>query len=356
MPKNKFKRVLRNSCVTLGILAAATLLCALLRSFDSGSDYVSMIFILGVFLVARFTDGYLYGIVSSIAGVLLVNFVFTYPYFEFDFTLAGYPLTILCMLSVSLATSATMTQAKQSERIRIEAEREKTRSNLLRAVSHDLRTPLTSILGATSAVIENDDRLTSQQRIELLTGAQEDAQWLIRMVENLLAVTRIDGRGTAQIAKTCEAAEEIVANTVAKFKKRFPEVRFVARAPQELLIVPMDAVLIQQVLANLLENAVVHGGSTTRVEISLRREGNKAVFEVQDDGNGIDPDRLPHIFDGSLSSDTEGKAGDHKRNMGIGLSVCSTIIRAHGGELHARNLEGRGAAFSFTLKLAEEQT
>ncbi len=348
--KSALARV-RDIFVTAGFLAAATMLCGLLRRFNSSADYISMIFVLGVFLTARFTTGYWYGIAASVVSVLLVNYVFSFPYFQFNFSLTGYPLTIISMLVVSITTSAMVTQAKMSQQIRREAEREKTRSNLLRAVSHDLRTPLTSILGATSAVIENDAYLTSEQRVGLLRGAQEDAQWLIRMVENLLAVTRIDGSRRAKITTKLEAAEEVVANTVAKFKKRFPDVGIIARAPDELLMVPMDAVLIQQVLDNLVENAVLHGRTTTCVTLSVRRQDGLAVFEVRDDGAGIKPEKLPHIFEGYSSA--EDSEGDSKRNMGIGLSVCNTIVKAHGGVMQAGNLPDGGAIFSFTLNLAE---
>ena len=113
-----------------------------------------------MFLISRFTGGYFYGIFAALVSVLAVNFLFTFPYFAFNFTIAGYPLTMLCMLAVSVITSAMTTQIKRQGDLRIEAEREKTRSNLLRAVSHDLRTPLTSILGASSAIADNDTVLT----------------------------------------------------------------------------------------------------------------------------------------------------------------------------------------------------
>ncbi len=339
---------LRDLGLTVGILIAACGLCFVLGKIDSNANYVSIVFVLAVFMCARFTEGYLCGILASIAGVLAVNYIFTYPYFRFNFTLSGYPLTILCMLAVSIATSALMTQVKQNERVKMEAEREKMRGNLLRAVSHDLRTPLTSILGATSAVIENDEALTSGERVALLRGAQQDAQWLIRMVENLLAVTRIDGDSRAKIVKTPEAAEEIVAEVVTKFKKRFPGSKLNVRVPDELLIIPMDAVLIEQVIFNLLENAVQHGKTTTCIDLSVSRRGRKAVFEVRDDGVGIDPRKIQGIFEGSVSGSGDAE-GDGRRNMGIGLSVCNTIIQAHGGTLRARNSTSGGAVFRFEL-------
>ena len=345
--------IVSNVIRTLLFLSAATGICILLRMIDNRDTYVPMLFILFVFLVARYTDGFWYGVGASLAGVLLVNYLFTYPYFNFNFTLAGYPITILCMLVVSTATSMLTTQNKRQEQIRIEAEKEKTRSNLLRAVSHDLRTPLTSILGAISAVIEKVKILGSEERLNLLHDAQDDARWLIKMVENLLTITRIDADENARLYKEPEAVEELIASAAAKHRKRFGEPPLSVSIPSELLMVPMDAVLIEQVITNLLENAVLHAKGANRIMLSVRREDSNAVFEVSDNGAGIPEKLLPHIFDGYFRQNYE-EEGDSKRNMGIGLSVCETIVRAHNGTMSAFNKEGGGAVFRFVLPLGEE--
>ena len=340
--------------LTVGILVAAYGVCVLLRNIDAESSYASLLYLLAVFLVARYTEGYLYGVVASLTGVLAVNYVFTYPYYRFNFTLAGYPLTMLCMLAVSLTTSALTTRIKQGDQLKLTAEKEKMRGNLLRAVSHDLRTPLTSILGATSAVAENDLTLTHEERVRLLRGAQDDIQWLIRMVENLLAVTRIDADRPAQVIKTPEAAEEIISETVAKFKKRFPDFAVSVRVPDALLMIPMDAMLIEQVLINLMENAVLHGETANKIELTVTRAGKRALFEVRDNGVGIPAEKLLHILEGSMMSADE-RQGDSKRNMGIGLSVCNAIVRAHGGAMYAKNAPEGGAVFWFELDVQEEK-
>ncbi|MEG1985226.1 MAG: DUF4118 domain-containing protein [Oscillospiraceae bacterium] len=352
--KSELIKFLKNSALSLVILGFTAALCFLLRRFDEGGDFVSMLYILAVFLIARYTSGYIYGIASSLLGVLAVNFIFTYPYFEFDFTLTGYPLAMLSMLAVSIITSTLTTQAKQHEEARLEAEKEKTRSNLLRAVSHDLRTPLTSILGATSAIIENDDVIDKEERIKLLREVQEDSQWLIRMVENLLAITRIDGEQAAKIIKTPEIVEELIEESVTLFRKRFPSRNVIVSVPKELLIVPMDSVLIEQVIINLLENAVLHGKNVTEIHLTVNCEPPNAVFEVRDNGVGISESVLPHIFDGYFTQSYE-DGGDKKKNMGIGLSVCSTIISAHNGKLRAFNANDGGAVFRFYLPLEDNR-
>lgn len=343
---------LRDTMLTIGVLAAMTIVSFSLKIFDANSAYASMLFVLAVFLIARMTEGYFYGIAASLGSVLLVNFLFTYPNFRFNFTLTGYPIAIFCMLAVSVTTSALTSQAKHSAQTRLEVEREKTRSNLLRAISHDLRTPLTGILGATSAIIENDEQLSKEERMALLQDVRNDAQWLIRMVENLLTITRMDQGKGAKVVKTPEAVEEVLEATAAKFRKQFPEWKVSLQVPEEFLMIPMDAVLVEQVLMNLMENAVDHGEGADQIWVSVEQCGRDGVFCVRDNGCGIDPAALPGIFEGKVSG--AGSRGDSKRNMGIGLSVCYTIIKAHGGTMQAENVKSGGAAFRFTLPMEEE--
>ena len=161
---------------------------------------VPMIFVFGVFLISLKTHGYYYGIVSAIVSVFAVNFAFTYPYYAFDFFVEESILSAIIMLIVAVSTSTLNIRIREQEMLRVreqeklyaESEKERMRGNLLRAISHDLRTPLTSIYGSTSTLISKYDTLTKEQQLKLLGEIQEDSEWLIRMVENLLSVTRID--------------------------------------------------------------------------------------------------------------------------------------------------------------------
>ncbi len=343
--RRKGYSVLRNVVLTALILAAATLICLLLRQMDEGDIYVSMIFLLAVAVVARITDGFVYGIAASVIGVLGVNFAFTKPYFKFCLSLSGYPLAFLSMLAVSVTTSAMTTQIKWQEEQHYCAELEEMRANLLRAVSHDLRTPLTSISGVASVLASQPD-MPVENRQRLLREIADDSDWLIRMVENLLSITRINAQ-PANLYKNSEAAEEIISEAVRKFRKRFPEMPVEIALPEELLLVPMDPILIEQVLGNLMENAVLHAQTATRIQVRLTQEGDSAVFEVSDDGVGVEPKRLKEIFDAVSTS-------DDGRGMGIGLSVCKAIILAHGGDIEASNRAGGGACFRFRLPMKEE--
>lgn len=346
----------RDTLTTLFILLCATALCALLRLIDTSDTYASMIFVLAVVLVARMTHGYLYGLLASMIGVIGVNYAFTKPYFDFNLSISGYPLTFTCMLAVSMIVSTLTTRLKQQEKERYARQMEEMRANLLRAVSHDLRTPLTSIQGAASLLLEqstgqNAGKVSSDRQNALLCQINEDSEWLIRMVENLLSITRINA-GETHVHKRIEAAEEIIAEAVRKFRSRFPDPPVEIRLPDDLLLVPMDPILIEQVITNLLENVVYHAEHATRVIIQLYQKNDSAVFEVLDNGKGISPALLPTLFTGSPS--VPSLSGDNRKNMGIGLTVCRTIIEAHGGQMSAENRPEGGALMRFTLPTKED--
>ena len=344
----------RNVLITFGFLAVASGICFLFQELDDQSDqlgrnnvYVLLIFVLAVILISRFTQGYFYGALSAVFAVFAVNFAFTYPYFVFDFSPAGYPLTFLTVV-VCVIISILASNIKNRANIEVEIEKEKNRANLLRAISHDIRTPLTSIMGSASAILDNNDKLSERAKQELVTDIHEQAVWLIRVVENLLSITRIND-SPATLEKRDEMVEEIVGEVMEKFKKQYPEVMLRVNVPANLLFVPMDAMLIEQVMMNILENAVRHGGCNA-ISIQVKAEKKKAVFEFADNGTGIKKELLANLFSNYFVADKENKQ-DHKRNMGIGLSVCMTIIKAHGGGMKAYNSQKGGAVFEFWLPM-----
>ena len=311
-----------------------------------------MIFVLGVFLVSCRTQGYFWGIAASLISVLAVNYAFTYPFWAFDLISPECISSAVVMLIVSSITGALTTKIKEQERIRYEAERERMRSNLLRAVSHDLRTPLTSIYGACSAMIENYDDISKDKKLKLLDDMRSDSQWLVRMVENLLSVTRIDNR-KIRLTKNETVLEELIDAVLVKFHKHYPLQKVQVSLPEEFISIPMDAILIQQVLMNLLENAVFHAHDMQNLWLTVKMQGTKAVFIISDDGCGISLDRMNSLFTGLL--DSQAPTDNSRSNMGIGLSVCSAIVTAHGSEITARNKPEGGAEFSFALELEEQE-
>lgn len=242
--------------------------------------------------------------------------------------------------------------AKQQE-AQVMIETEKARNSFLRAISHDLRTPLTSIIGASSVLVENSEVLDAEKRKELTCGIYEDSEWLLSMVENLLSVTRIHNENMAVI-KTVEAAEEVVAGAVGAVRKRFSAAKIAVSVPEELLLVPMDGILISQVLTNLMDNALRHSGKNVlhvEVGVSKTKDG-WATFYVADDGPGIPANMLPRLFE--VRSSNSPRSEDSSRGLGMGLSICKTIVEAHGGYISGGNRAGGGAEFVFNLPLEEE--
>lgn len=296
----------KNCIVTFAGLAAATLTAFLFYHYVSeNSGNISLIYILALVTIVRFTDGYLPGMIASVVAVICVNYLFTYPYFELNFTLSGYPVSFLGMFGVTFLTSTMTANMKEQARtiaekdkLLAETEKEKMRANLLRAISHDLRTPLTGIIGASSSYLENRDLLPEEEKTAILMHIHEDANWLLNMVENLLSVTRIHDLSST-VRKTDESVEEIVSAAIQRLKKRLPEAVVNVSVPDEPLIIPMDAILIEQVLLNLLENAIIHSRSKAPVLCYVDDDETTVTFHVKDYGIGIDAERLENIFDGN---------------------------------------------------------
>lgn len=330
------KKVWKNIGLTAGILLITFGICLFLNDALQGNALIPSVFVLGVFLISVFTDGFVYGIVAAIVSMLAVNYAFTFPYFRINFTIPENLVSGIIMIAITLITCFLTSQLKYQEQIRLESEREKMRANLLRAVSHDLRTPLTTIYGSSSAMLDGSHAFTEEQKRKMLQGIQQDAQWLHRMVENLLSITRLDGENVT-IIKTVTVLDELIDSVLVKFHKRYREQEIEVDIPDELIMIPMDAILIEQVMINLLENAVQHAQGMNKIWLRVFTISDKAIFEVRDNGCGIPKDRLQSIF-----------------SDGIGLSVCATIVKAHGGDITAENAKDGGAVFRFTLDVEEQ--
>ena len=351
--------MMKKRVITLqdGFFTALTLLGAfginlMLQAAFQTYTMTPMIFVLGVFLVSWRTQGYFWGIAASLLSVLAVNWAFTYPFWAFDLISPECISSAVVMLIVAIMTGALTTRLKQQEKLKAEAEKERMRGNLLRAVSHDLRTPLTSIYGACSVMIENYDRIPRERQLKLLGDVRSDAQWLTRMVENLLSVTRVD-TDKVRLSKNSTVLEELIDALLVKFHKHYPQQKVQVSIPQDFIMIPMDPMLIEQVLMNLLENAVFHAAGMQNLWLRVEVINNSAVFIVEDDGCGIAPEQMDRLFTGLLENKVHTDSG--RSNMGIGLSVCSTIIKAHGSDIQAENRPGGGARFSFTLEMEENK-
>lgn len=350
------------------VLLLAYGICEATLQYTKIDNDAPVVFVLAVVAISRVTYHMYYGIAASLVSSFAVNYFFTYPYNYFTLNIAGYPIDFVCFTAVSLMVSLLTYQLRgetekavrhEQETVKLyqrnqkleekkaaaelAAEKEKMRGNLLRSVSHDLRTPLTAVAGASSILMQDDGKISLQERKKLAADIHEEALWLSQMVENLLSVTRIQEQDSIQLKEREELVEEVLEETVTKFHRRFPQQRVEVQVPAEILMVPMDAMLIEQVLANLLENAVRHAGVKHAIDLSVWRENEKVWFSVRDYGRGIAQEDLPVLFNGGL------RHNDATRGMGIGLSACMTIIQAHGGMLMGENHPEGGALFRFWL-------
>jgi len=495
--------VLKNTGLVTGIISIATLISFGFRALGFHESNFIMTYILGVLLVAYCTDGYLYGVIASVLGVLVFNYFFTEPYYTLIAYSPDYPVTFAIMLIVALITSTLTARVKRESRraeirekrihilyhieknllavkskqqllevaakdiyglfgasvlvcagdlsgnlsmrytegsaafdtgkeekaimeaflsgmecgagtqlfsdcsayyfpitgqsgvlgligiafsdgyrlsdgkkvfldtigaqislalererlyekqqqAKMEMERERLRGDLLRLVSHDLRTPLTGILGSTSTILENYDILSDDVRKDFLNRVYEDAEWLNNLVENILSMTRFD-EGRIRLNKEMEAVEEIVAAAVSRVKKRTGQHEIRISIPKHLIMIPVDGMLIEQVLVNLLENAIKHTPKGTKVTISVMEEGNEVTFEVSDNGPGIPEKDLPFVFNRFYTAgDTVGKG---RRGIGLGLAICKSIVEAHSGSIVVQSKPSAGCVFRFTLPAKEK--
>lgn len=337
--------------IALAILCLCFGLCFVLQHIFKDNAFTSAIFVLGVFLISVITPGYIYGVTSALISVLAVNFAFDFPFFEFDFTVPENIVSAIILLIVTMITCGLTKKIKHHEAVKSERDKENMRANLLRAISHDLRTPLTTIYSSSSALLENYDEFSDEQRKNMLGGISEDSQWLYRMVENLLSITKLDS-GNVKIIKIETVIDELVDSVLVKFAKRYPKQAVEVDIPDEFTSVPMDALLIEQVILNILENAVQHAYGMDSLKFKIFTTQNKAVFEITDNGCGIPQQKLKNIFSGIYTSDM---SDSRKNNAGIGLSVCASIIKAHGGEINAANAKSGGCVFSFTLNMEDKE-
>lgn len=231
-------------------------------------------------------------------------------------------------------------------------EQERYRANLLRAISHDIRTPLMGIMGTSEMIMNISER--EDPRKNLAKGIYQDADWLHSLVENILALTRLQD-GKIVLQKNMEPIEEIIASAVNRIEKRASQYEITVEIPEEYIEVAMDARLIEQVVVNLLDNAIKHTKKTEEIKIIVSKEKIKeneyeARVTVMDRGEGIQEKDIPNIFQMFYTTST--KPADSQYGIGIGLAICETVIKAHNGTIIGKNqTDGKGAIFSFTLPM-----
>ena len=240
--------------------------------------------------------------------------------------------------------------AKERERVAVFAKNEQLRANLLRSISHDLRTPLTSISGNASNLISNGNVIDNATKTQIYEDIYSDSLWLINLVENLLAVTRLE-EGRMNINLTTELVGDVIAEALKHIHTKSEKQKITVIQQDDLLLAKMDARLIVQVLINLLDNAVKYTPSDSQITITAKRNGEMVCVSVADNGHGIPDEQKSRVFDMFYTGST--KIADSRRSIGLGLSLCKSIINAHGGEITVTDNTPRGAIFTFTLPAGE---
>lgn len=313
----------RDLGVTVLIFGICTVVCVFMMKIRRDDPVIPLLYGAAVFLTAFCTDGFLFGMAGSLLGLLMISFCFPHAYRPFSIGLAGYLLTGLSLFVIAFLTCCLNAKRKQAEAFRKEAERERLRANLLCAVSGELLPPLHSFTDTVSVLLENGEMFSEKQKRRLLQESRQDAERFTRMAEKLLALGRPDG--DIALWKPLEAVEEVVGEAVQKLRSRFPETKIRVSVPEELLLVPMDAILIEQVIIRLLENSVLHGKKEGGIELRVQECGEAVEFRLRDNALGIPEERL---------------------------SVCETIVMAHGGKLWAASRPEGGMEIVFTLPAA----
>jgi two-component system, OmpR family, sensor histidine kinase KdpD len=258
-------------------------------------------------------------------------------------------LMIAMLGECGLALEKTRLNEQQQESS-MQIQQEQLRANLLRSISHDLRTPLTSISGNAGILIGNSQVLNEEQKRSLYTDIYDDSIWLIHLVENLLSITRIEN-GTLNLNFQGELIEDVIAEALQHVSKKKEEHRIQVDLEDELLMARMDSRLIVQVLINLIDNAVKYTHDGSLIRISAKREEQMIRLQVADDGPGIPDGAKARLFD--MFYTAEIKRGDSRRGLGLGLSLCKSIIHAHDGIIGVQDNWPKGTVFYFTLPAAE---
>lgn len=250
-----------------------------------------------------------------------------------------------CALSLENEKNAT-----EKEEAAILAKNEQLRANLLWAISHDLRTPLTSISGNASNLISNGNFFDEATKNQLYTDIYDDSMWLINLVENLLSVTRIEeGRLNLHISE--DLVDDVITEALHHVNKKSVEHHITVRYKEDYLLAKMDAKLMVQVIINIVDNAIKYTPKGSNILIKTWKQGDKAVISIADDGDGIPDEMKARVFDMFYSG--ANKIADSRRSLGLGLSLCRSIVNAHGGKITVSDNTPHGTVFTVTLPAGE---
>lgn len=315
---------------------------------------IIMVYILCVQITSIITTHQVYSLIASVVSVFVFNFLFTEPRYTLLAYDKDYPVTFITMFVAAFLTGSlsirVKKQAKQVADAALVAQKEQLRANLLRSISHDLRTPLTSISGNASNLLSNGEKFDAETKKQLYSDIYDDSMWLITLVENLLSITKIE-EGRLNIRLQAEILDEIITEALQHISRKKEEHKISFQTSEDFILVKADARLIIQVIINIVDNAFKYTQKGSEIVITTQKMKDKAVVRIADNGSGIPDDIKPLVFDMFYSGAKN--MADSRRSLGLGLALCKSIITAHGGELELSDNMPHGAVFTFSLPIEE---
>ena len=315
---------------------------------------IIMVYILCVQITSVITTHQVYSLIASVVSVFVFNFLCTEPRYTLLAYDKDYPVTFITMFVAAFLTGSlsirVKKQAKQVADAALVAQKEQLRSNLLRSISHDLRTPLTSISGNASNLLSNGEKFDVETKKQLYSDIYDDSMWLITLVENLLSITKIE-EGRLNIRLQAEMLDEIITEALQHISRKKEEHKISFQTSEDFILVKADARLIMQVIINIVDNAFKYTQKGSEITITTQKMKDKAVVRIADNGPGIPDDIKPLVFDMFYSGAKN--MADSRRSLGLGLALCKSIITAHGGELELSDNMPHGAVFTFSLPIEE---
>jgi len=336
-PHLRFFSYFAVSCLVL----LATLICLFTRTRLEPTN-LAMIYLLVVVLAAVWWGRWV-AVVASFLSIAAFDFFLIPPYLTFRVTDIQYLFTFAVFLIVALVISELASKAKEQA---VQRETEKLQTILLNSISHDLRTPLVSITGALSGLLQDEAFLDAETRKELLETAYEESDRLNRLVGNLLDMTRVEA-GTLKVNKKPCDLRDVIGASLQQLKDKIEKRDVMVHVPQEIPEIPMDFTLIMRVFINLVDNAAKYSPADTPLEIIASMAGRKVQVRVKDMGFGVPSEDLQRIFDKFYRAVKPRQI----TGTGLGLSICKGIVEAHGGHIWAENNSVQGASVVLELPL-----
>jgi len=303
-----------------------------------------------VLMVAIIIPKMLNNVVMCIACVFTYNYFFIEPRYTFLVYNTNYTVTFIVLFIVSMVTGSLTIRVKKAEEEKMKVKNEQIREQLLRSISHDLRTPLTSIAGNSISLLQGSDYLNEDTKKQMYSDIYDDAVYLTDLVENILAISRVND-GTVKLKLTTELLEDVVNESLHHIDRNSVKHNITTEFPDEIVLVRVDVQLLMMVITNIVNNAIKYTQDNSNIKIKVTTNESIVTMEISDDGPGIPKEDMPRIFETFYNG--KKTISDHKRSMGLGLTLCKSIIESHNGTISITNNTPSGTIVRIDLPIRE---